>query len=339
MEASVSSSSSVSFAEFRRDSNARGADEYQACAIPVESRAVTAWLDKLRAGRVLVMDGATSTELRRRGAPWGDATWSALAGYARHDLLVGIHCDYIAAGAEVITTNTFGTTRFVLEAVGRGKDFAAINRAAIAAAKEARERSGADVAIAGSISCLPPRFDPSAYPAAAKERAAYQELADLFAAEGVDLIALEMLQDRTHAAMACEAARASGLPFWIGVSCRLAPDAKGLVAFDYPQMKLDAVLEALLPHEPDVLNVMHTPATDVALALAEVRRRWNGFLGAYPEIDSAAEHGRGLTPQKLAAVAAGWIEQGARVVGGCCGTTPEHVRALAAMVAKRRARR
>ena len=292
---------------------------------------MTAWLDKLRAGHVLVSDGATGTELRRRGAPWGDATWSALAGYARPDLLVEIHSDYIAAGAEVITTNTFGTTRFVLEAVGRGAERAAINRAAIAAAKEAREQSGADVAIAGAISCLPPRFDRGAYPDAASERAAYQELADLFAAEGVDLIALEMLQDARHAALACEAARATGLPFWLGVSCRLAPDAKTLVAFDYPDTKLDTVLETLLPYEPAVVNIMHTPASDVALALTEVRRAWKGFLGAYPEIDSAAERGARMTPHALAALAAGWIEQGALVIGGCCGTTPAHVRALAAM--------
>ena len=307
----------------------------------VESGAVTAWLDKLRAGRVLVIDGATGTELERRGAPWGDATWSALAGYARPDLLVEIHSDYIAAGAEVITTNTFGATRFVLEAVGRGAELTAINRAAIAAAKEARDRGGADVAIAGAISCLPPRFDPSAYPDAALERAAYQELADLFAAESVDLIALEMLQDARHAALACDAARATGLPFWLGVSCRHAPGAKTLGAFDYPETRLETVLEALLPYEPAVVNVMHTPASDVAPALIEVRRTWKGLLGAYPEIDSAAERGGRMTPQALAALAAGWIEHGAVVIGGCCGTTPAHVRALGEMVAKRerRARR
>jgi S-methylmethionine-dependent homocysteine/selenocysteine methylase len=292
---------------------------------------MSTWLDKLRAGPVLVIDGATGTELRRRGAPWGDSTWSALAGHARHDLLFAIHCDYIAAGAEVITTNTFGTTRFVLEAAGHGGEFVSINRAAIATAKEARKRSGADVAIAGAISCLPPRFDPSAYPEAAQERAAYVELAELFAAEGADLIALEMLQDPRHAALACEAARACGLPFLLGVSCRLGPDGTTLVAFDYPDTRLEHVLEALLPFEPAAVNIMHSPPSAVPSALALVRERWHGFVGVYPEIRST----EALAPDALAALAQGWVEQGARLIGGCCGTTPEHIRVLASQVAKR----
>jgi homocysteine S-methyltransferase len=246
---------------------------------------------------------------------------------------VQIHSDYIAAGAEVIIANTFGTARFVLESAGCAERFEAINRGALAAAVEARERSGVNVAVAASISCLPPRFDAAAYPEAARERAAYQELADLFAAEGADLIALEMLQDDRHAALACEAARASGLPFWLGVSCRIAPDGESLVAFDYPGTPFGPTLDALLRYEPAVVNVMHTPATAVARALTEVRSRWRGFIGAYPEIDSAGEHGHPVTPAALATLGASWIEQGARVLGGCCGTGPEHIRALKAAAA------
>ena len=293
------------------------------------------WLDKLRAGRVLVVDGATGTELRRRGAPWGDPTWSALAGNARPDLLFAIHCDYIAAGAEVITTNTFGATRFVLEAAGHGAQFGAINRAALATAKEAKKRSGIDVAIAGAISCLPPRFDATAYPEPAEERAAYAELAELFAAEGADLIALEMLQDTRHAALACEAARACGLPFWLGVSCRFGPDGKTLVAFDYPATRLEHVLEALLPYEPTVVNIMHSPPSAIAGALELVRERWQGFAGTYPEIRSERTT-ETLSPLALATLAEPWVDGGARVLGGCCGTRPEHVRALADLAAKRR---
>jgi S-methylmethionine-dependent homocysteine/selenocysteine methylase len=295
---------------------------------------MSSWLDKLRAGRVLVIDGATGTELRRRGAPWGDSTWSALAGHARQDLLFAIHCDYIAAGAEIITTNTFGATRFVLEAAGHGTQFDAINRAALAAAKEAKKRSGGDVAIAGAISCLPPRFDAAAYPEPAQERAAYGELAELFAAEGADLIALEMLQDTRHAALACEAARACGVPFWLGVSCRLGADKNTLVAFDYPETRLEQVLDALLPYGPTVVNLMHSPPSAIPSALELLRERWQGFIGVYPEIRSEGSN-EAHAPAALAALADGWIEQGARVVGGCCGTSPEHIRALKALLAER----
>jgi methionine synthase I (cobalamin-dependent) len=174
---------------------------------------------------------------------------------------------------------------------------------------------------------LPPRFDAAAYPEPAQERAAYAELAELFAAEGADLIALEMLQDTRHAALACEAARACGLPFWLGVSCRLGPDKTSLVAFDYPETRLEQVLDALLPYGPTVVNLMHSPPSAIPDALALVRERWQGFAGVYPEIRSEGSNGA-LAPAALAALAEGWIERGARVVGGCCGTTPEHVRAL-----------
>jgi homocysteine S-methyltransferase len=293
------------------------------------------WLDKLRAGGVVVIDGGTGTELRRRGAPWGDTTWSGLAGHARHDLLVQLHCDYIAAGAEVITTNTFGTTRFVLEAAGCGAEFAAINHSALAAAKEARGECGAGVAIAGSISCLPARYDKRAvYPAPEPERAAYAELADLFAAEGADLLALEMLQDTEHAAFACEAARATGLPFWLGVSCRLAPDGKTLVAYDYPDVHMAQVFDALLAYEPAVVNIMHSPLSAIAPAIELLRARWRGFVGVYPEIDSAGPKAA-VAPQTFASLADQWIDLGARLVGGCCGTTPEHIRALGTLIEKR----
>ena len=111
-----------------------------------------------------MLDGGTGSELRRRGVRLDEAAWSGLASLTHYDVLREVHADYIAAGADVITTNTFGTTRFVLEAAGYGERFATINRRAVDAAREARDASGRDVAIAGSMSCLPPRFDVRAYP-------------------------------------------------------------------------------------------------------------------------------------------------------------------------------
>jgi methionine synthase I (cobalamin-dependent) len=123
------------------------------------------------------------------------------------------------------------------------------------------------------------------------------------------------------------------LPFWLGVSCRLAPDGKTLVAFDYPDVHMEHVFDALLPYEPIVVNIMHSPPSAIAPAIELVRERWDGFVGVYPEIDGARGDAPAATPQMLAALAAGWIEQGARLVGGCCGTTPEHIRALKTLVA------
>jgi S-methylmethionine-dependent homocysteine/selenocysteine methylase len=277
----------------------------------------------------LLLDGGTGSELRRRGVRLDAAAWSGLASLTHYDLLREIHADYIAAGAGVITTNTFGTSRFVLEAAGYGDRFATINRRAVDAAVEARDRTGRDVAIAASLSCLPPGFDVAAYPDAARERAAYRELAELFAESGAELIALEMMQDTRHAALACEAAAATGLPFWLGVSCRVRSDGV-LVAFDFPETEIAGVLDALLPFAPSAVNVMHSPPDAIAPALELIAARFAGTRGAYCEIgDGTAPPLQQVQPAELAAHARGWVGAGARIVGGCCGTTPAHVRAVA----------
>lgn len=287
------------------------------------------WSERLAAGGIVLIDGGTGTELRRRGVPVDGPAWSGPAAERHSALLEQIHVDFILAGADVITTNTFATTRFVLAAAGRGARFDAINERAVAAALRARERTGRDVAIAGAVSCLPPRFDTSAYPAAAAERAAYAELVETLVRRGVDLIALEMMQDTRHAALACAAAADAGLPTWLGVSCRRGVGG-ALVSYDLPSVGFAAVLDALLPFGPAVVNVMHTPPADVATALAAVTARWRGPIGAYPELLAPAggEAAASLGPEGLASAAAEWIAAGARVIGGCCGATPAHIRAL-----------
>ena len=291
------------------------------------------WADSLRGGRTLLLDGGTGTELRRRGAALDAVAWTGLVPLANYELLRNVHADYIAAGADVIRTSTFGTARFVLEAAGHGADFAAINQRAVAAAREARDAVGRSVAVAGSMSCLPPRFDPHAYPDETVENAAYRELADTLANAGVDLLIVET----HHAPLALAAARTTGLPVWLGVSCRIgAGDA--LVGFDFPLVPLAACLDALLPLAPDAVAVMHSPVPAVVPALGALRRRYRGPLGAYPEIGDGTSVGS-ATPAELSAAAEGWLDAGAQIVGGCCGTTPEHIRALRRAVGAHEARR
>jgi homocysteine S-methyltransferase len=294
----------------------------------------TTWQRRLAEGGTLVLDGGTGTELRRRGIVLDGATWSALAAVTHYDLLRAVHADYIEAGADIITTNTFATTRFVLEAAGHGAQFAAINARAVAAAREAHDASGRDVAIAGSISCLPPRFDVHAYPTERAEAAAYRELAETLAESGVDFLALEMMQETRHAPLACEAARSVGLPFWIGVSCRAGAGGT-LVGFDFPLVPLTSCLDVLLPFDPALVAVMHTPIATIEAALRTIRAQWSGPLGAYPEIGDGTAPSL-VTPTELALHAKRWRDGGAHAIGGCCGTTPDHIRATVAAVSDRR---
>ena len=290
------------------------------------------WQERLDRNEVLVIDGGTGTELERRGVPMGMAAWSGLAVHTHPAVVREVHEAYIDAGAEVIITNTFGTTRFLLETAGVGDEFEAINRGAVRLAMEARDASGKDVAIAGSISNLPPGMEPANYPPAEAELEGLRELAALLADSGVDLIALEMLQDTRHAARAMEAALATGLPVWLGVSCRRRPSGEGLVSFDIPTMDFAKPLDALIPMGPAIVNIMHSEIAAVPEAIAMVRERWSGPLGVYPEIGEFEppnwRKDQDVTPDDYAAHARDWVRLGARLVGGCCGTTPEHIAAL-----------
>lgn len=293
----------------------------------------TAWLEKLQADEILLIDGGTGSELQRRGVSMSEEAWSGIAAYSHKGLLREIHEDYIRAGAEVITTNTFGTARFVLDAAGLGDAFEEINRLAVEAAMEARDAvAQRPVAIAGSLSCLPPRLNVAHYPDPPKERDAYRELAHFLAEGRVDLIALEMMEDAHHATLAMEAALEVGLPVWLGISTRFDRPGGTLVGFDFPDTPLSVPLESLVPLNPTVVNIMHTPPDAIEPALQRLKDHWTGPIGTYPELgDFSApdwQFTSRLTPRELVAYASEWVRAGARLLGGCCGTTPDHIRAL-----------
>ena len=291
------------------------------------------WQEKLKRNQVVVLDGGTGSELQRRGVPMSEAAWSGLAVHSHPDVVREVHEDYIAAGAEVIITNTFGTARFLLEPAGLGDEFERINRNAVQLAIQARDASGRDVAIAGSISNLPPGMDPANYPDPDDELAGLRELAKILADSGVDLVALEMMQDTRHAARAMEAALETGLPVWLGVSCRQRADGHGLVSFDLPGMDFARPLDTLIPMGPSVVNIMHSDIGATPQAMAMVRERWAGPIGVYPEVGEFVPPNwtfdADATPERLVEHARSWVEGGALLVGGCCGTTPAHIAALA----------
>lgn len=292
------------------------------------------WQPTLAAGGVLVIDGGMGTELQRRGVPMDEVVWSGAAVLSHPDVVRTVHEDYIRAGADVIITNTFGSTRQMLGGAGLGAQVELVHRRAVALAQEARAATNSRVAIAGSLSPSPPGFDRQAYPPSEEELAVYRESAQLLADSGVDLIALEMLEDTAHAPLAMRAALETGLPVWLGVSCRRV-DGR-LVRFSQraAEVPLADILDLLVPMGPDLVNIMHTEIDAVSEALVMVRQRWPGPIGVYPESGYFAqpnwEFVDVISPDDLVREARGWINDGAQLVGGCCGTGPEHIRALRA---------
>src|SRR5207244_2280037 len=159
------------------------------------------------------------TELQARGVPMDDAAWCGVANLECGDVVRQVHEDYIRAGAAVVIANTFSTDRSRLEEAGVGDRVEEVNRRAVEAALEARERAGRpEVVVAGSLSRAAAfAIDRKPLPGGpARLREVYSEQAGILAAAGVDLFALEMITGVEHGEPALEAARATGLPLWLG---------------------------------------------------------------------------------------------------------------------------
>lgn len=292
------------------------------------------WQQQLEADRIVLIDGATGTELQRRGVPMDKIAWCGTAVMSHPDAVRETHEDYIRAGATVIITNTFGSTRQMLEPAGFGDRVEAVIRGAVDLARQARDNVGDEsVAVAGSISTEPPGFDRNAFLSPEKELEAYREAAGLLKDAGVDLIALEMMGDTTHAPRALQAALETKLPVWLGVSCKKRADGK-IVSFDCADLEFAGVLDALIPMGPAVVNIMHSEIGAIPAAIEAVRQRWPGPVGVYPESGYFTKPNWNfvdiIPPADLVTEALGWVAAGVRLLGGCCGTNPDHIEALRA---------
>ena len=296
---------------------------------------------RLDEGDILVLDGATGTELEKRGAPMSAGAWCALATEYAPQTLLEIHEDYIRSGADIVTANTFSNARHMLEQEGAGDRVGHLTRQAVEIAQRARDRAsgGRDVAVALSLSHQMPvipgdaRDDPSLRPSSAVVFANLQEVVAAGCEAGVDLILLEMMSRPMHMDLALEAAEESGLPFWCGLSAR-SVDGR-IVSYAWEDYPFSDCVEAALQGRPDVVGVMHSNVHATGPALDIVRRRWEGPMSAYPDsgffrmpewqfVDIIA-------PADLVCEARHWIGKGVRALGGCCGLGIDHIEALAGL--------
>ena len=310
--------------------------------------------EKLAAGDVIVLDGGTGTEIARLGGQMNAAAWCAVANRTHPDTVRRVHESYLEAGADVIITNTFATCRHVLDGAGLGEEAVAINRRAVELAREALDRVAPDrpVAIAGSMSntvaWLPGTVgpDPAYLPPPEREAANYREMADTLAEAGCDLLVMEMLMDVERATRVTEAALATGLPVWAGVSTSRGPggamigwdiarEEKGRLPPGYeppPREPLATIIDAIASLGPQVTGIMHSSFESTTPGLEVLFERWSGPVMAYPEamrFDAESHLGRDpVEPEDFASHCRAWVRSGVQIVGGCCGTTIGHIRAM-----------
>ncbi|MGH6719979.1 MAG: homocysteine S-methyltransferase family protein [Alphaproteobacteria bacterium] len=292
-------------------------------------------------GRPVVVDGAMGTELFRRGMALDQAGWSALGVVRRPDLVRSIHEDYARAGAEVHITNTFATSRHILESIGHGDEVKAINVRAVELCREASAGRAVPGWIAGSVSTYARGSSRAALPLPSVLQATFGEQCRILAEAGVDALALEMLLDVDLSLIMAEAAAATGLPYWLGFTCRQAPDGTVVSAaggyrggHDRPFADvLRDVLAGLPKGGFPIVAVMHNELDVTDGALDVVLAQWSGPIVVYPNsgiyLNPGWDFATVCSPADFVAAAGRWYARGVAAVGGCCGLGPAHIAALA----------
>ena len=214
---------------------------------------------KLAKGEPIILDGGTGTDIQRRGVPMSNSTWCAEANLTHPQVVSEVHADYIKAGADIIIANTFATSALLFNALDRDDELLTIDKAAVKIAKDAAK--GHDVAVAGSMSTMRPVVAGSDRTSKQREwpeaeaRALFKRKADNLAAAGVDFIMMEMMRDTDYSVWATEAAQATGLPVWIGISVE-RHDGK-LTGFGREDQDFNTVARVLSALKPDVISIMH----------------------------------------------------------------------------------
>jgi 5-methyltetrahydrofolate--homocysteine methyltransferase len=288
-----------------------------------------AFLAQLRSGQVTLADGAVGTLLHSMGLPAGTApeVWVL----NEPDKIRAMHRSYIKAGSNLILTCSFGGTRIRLSSHGLGGQVVEINRRA---AELAREVAGDQVWVAGDMGPTGQLLEPLGKLTASEVADAFAEQATGLAQGGADLLLIETMSDLGEARAAIEGARrATDLP----IVCTFSFDSHGRTMMGLkPETAaleispLVDVLGANCGKDPeefiDIVDVMRQAAPGTTL--------WAKPNAGLPRlVDDRVAYD--ATPEFMGRVALQLREVGAQIIGGCCGTTPDHVSAMAATLQNR----
>ncbi|MDA1194935.1 MAG: homocysteine S-methyltransferase family protein [Planctomycetota bacterium] len=280
----------------------------------------------------LLLSGGLGTELLRRGHPTPLPLWSTAPLLDAPEAVRGLHADYVRAGARLVTANTFRTGRATV--APHGHDPRALTRRAVELARAGIEDAaiGRRVLVAGSLAPVADCFRPDLVPDEATLRAEHGLHVGALVAARVDLVLIETMNTIREATTALAAARAGLLPAI--VSFTLRPDG----TLHSGESLADAVAAAE-PFAPcAVLVNCCAPATATAAVRALAGMTTRPF-GAYANGSGGADGPDGWCfadePDDGAYVAEAraWLRAGASLVGGCCGTGPTTIRALADLIA------
>ena len=291
-------------------------------------------MSRIGAGEKILIDGATGTEIEKRGVPQLENAWNGGGARSHPDILRQVHVDYLKAGAEIVISNTFATHCHALMDAGVPEQFEMLNRRGVEIAIEAREQAEKPNAlVAGGMSYWAWSDD---WRAPESLRADAERQAQIMAEAGADLLVLEMMVDIDSMLVMLEAALAAKLPVWVGLSCNRDNDGQiNLLRND----SLEDALLALADYDIPLISIMHTEVEDIDACLDVVDQRWDGPVCVYAH--SARWSGQvgifdnTIPAEEYANYCDTWLRRGVDVIGGCCGLGVAHIKALQPLIQSR----
>jgi len=303
-------------------------DADQSGSKPTSAAHVRATLrESLARGSLVRLDGATGTELERRGYKAGLPLWSTHSLLDAPEAVAEIHADYARAGADILTANTFRTQRRTLERAahsrpGRTLDDAELTAQAVGLARRGARTAGQPIWIAGSAPPLEDCYRPDRVPENATLRREHARHMENLAAAEVDLALVETMNTAREALIACEAALRCDLPLLVSF---IAGPSGQLLSGE----RLEDAIEAVEGCDPLAVLVNCLPPSAVAGCLPALQASGLPF-GIYanlgvPDPDGSFKRSESCAANQWVRFTQDWMDAGAQIIGGCCGTTPEHI--------------
>jgi methionine synthase / methylenetetrahydrofolate reductase(NADPH) len=290
------------------------------------TRALYPFLEQLQQ-RPLLCDGGMGTELHARGVSY-ERCFEQL-NLTEPELIKAIHLDYVAAGAQIIETNTFGANRYRLAQHGLEHVVRNINRAGVKIAREVREMSKLPIFIAGNIGPLGSPLAPWGSIELADACAAFLEQTNALLQAGVDLLLLETFSAMAEMRAALNAVRSvTDLPV---VALMTFGEHGALASGEGPLL----VSRMLRECGADVVGVNCAFGPESMFEVVEAMvsdEAGDVFVAAQPNAGLPERVGESFvypaTPEYFAEYARRFLDAGVRLIGGCCGTTPRHIAAM-----------
>ena len=296
---------------------------------------------RLENNDIIILDGAIGAELEKKGAKMHEDLWCGTCSVESPDLVKKVHEEYILAGADIITTNTYATTPIAMKQYGFDDQINEFNKKSVQLAKEAVKNSNKDIAVAGSVSTFGSLYK---YGLEAMKPGFKEAIKYFYSNEGVDLIILEAMSSQADIVETIvECSSQTKLPVWLSISCVIDDNTNKVMlgyndtvdtdtnVYEDFQTSMDNFSKI---HQGPIL-IAHSDIEVTGQAIKIAKKKFNGVLGAYPNRGHYEKpHWKfvdNITPSEYLEKAKSWVGNGTQIIGGCCGVGVEEIKAISVL--------